>query len=101
MFFKHLGRQTKTEAKRMCSEHGKSFHLPIPRFPEENEFYRTLFSEKGLWLDVYYSRKTDQYKSFHGHLFSSIVRTMAGVVQIDKYDWIDLKDSIDILFPPF
>ena len=74
MFYKHIGYHTQAEAKRLCSNYGKSVHLPIPRFKEENDFFRNYFVNDTLWLDI--SKTTDgHYYSSYGQLFASQIET--------------------------
>ena len=51
LFYKHLGKLAREDAKEECSKSGASVHLPIPRFLEENEFYRIHFGSEGLRLN--------------------------------------------------
>ena len=88
-FFKHLGQKSKLQAKRECSNAG-STHLPIPRSFEENEFYRTQFGNKSLWLDISKADDSYDYQDSSERIFSSIIRTNGlynEFIQIDKYDW--------------
>ena len=85
LFYKHIGKQKRLDAKNLCStlspdEAKIQVHLPIPRFKEENEFYKTHFGDKGLWLDVSYYTN-EGLRSFDGHLFIRFVRTFIA----DKY----------------
>ena len=43
LFYKHLGKMTRNDAKTTCSSIGSSVHLPMPRFLEEFKFYRYYF----------------------------------------------------------
>ena len=43
MFYKHLGKMTRKDGKKTCSNFGSSVHLPILRFREELEFYKAHF----------------------------------------------------------
>ena len=52
LFYQHIGKQSRHQAKQLCSNEGEFVHLPIPRFPEENQFYQTFFATEGLWLGV-------------------------------------------------
>ena len=79
LFYKHVGKQTREDAKNLCStlspgEETNSVHLPIPRFQEENEFYKTHFGDEGLWLDVSYD-VNEGLKSADGHSFIKYVRS--------------------------
>ena len=57
LFYKHLGKMTKNDAKTNCSSFGSTVHLPIPRFLEEFGFYISHFGydsssyndSEGLW----------------------------------------------------
>ena len=53
-------------------------HLPVPRFYEEQEFYRTYFANEYLWLDVTYDAY-EGVKSENGHWFIRFVRTYMGI----------------------
>ena len=91
MFYKYIGKQTRAEAKRLCSAYGDSVHLPIPRFQEENEFYRKHFVNDTLWLDI--SKMPDcQYKSSHGQLFLRPVKTFLDLEYVKNYDWINMAN---------
>ena len=39
LFYKHLGKMPKNDAKTTCLSFGPSVHLPKPRFLEEFKFY--------------------------------------------------------------
>ena len=47
LFYKHLGKMARNDARKNCSSFGSSVHLPIPRFIEEYEFYRAHFGYNG------------------------------------------------------
>ena len=85
LFYKHIGKRTRLEAKNLCVAEGSSVHLPIPRFYEENEFYKTHFGDEGLWLDVSYDAN-EGIKSTNGHSFIRFVRTFN-----DKNDQVDIS----------
>ena len=72
LFYKHIGRRTKSEAKVLCSKDGA--HLPTPRFKEENEFYKTHFGDDGLWLDVTYDAKKG-LKTANGHWYIKYIQS--------------------------
>ena len=74
LFYKHIGKTFSSEAKMICSDAGPNVHLPIPRFYEEQEFYRTYFAEEGLWLDVTYDA-SEGVKSANHHWFLRFVKT--------------------------
>ena len=91
MFYKHIGKHTGAEAKRLCSVYGDSVHLPIPRSQEENEFYRKYFADESLWLDIF--RMSDgHFKSSYEQLFVGRVKTWLGDIEYFKmYDWINIS----------
>ena len=89
MFYKYIGKMEKLAAKKICSTYGDSVRLPIPRFADENEFYRTFFAENNLWLDITYTTETG-YESASGHSFMEEVKTVSdGKKNFNKYEWMD------------
>ena len=80
VLYKHFGRQRRDRAKFLCSKLGHAVHLPSPRFPEENEFYRTHFGNKSLWIEV-------------PEKMISFVRTNSDYVVINNFDWVNLNVS--------
>ena len=95
LFYKHMGKQTRLVAKNLCSplNYGEAnVHLPIPRFHEENEFYKTHFSDEGLWLDVSYD-VNEGLKSVDGHSFIKYVRSFATDENDDTFDYRKWRDS--------
>ena len=89
MFYKYIGKMKKITAKQTCSKYGDSVHLPIPRFADENEFYRTHFGETNLWLDITYTPEIG-YESASGHSFMEEVKTVSdGKKNFNKYEWMD------------
>ena len=95
LFYKHMGKQTRLAAKNLCSpqSHGDAnVHLPIPRFHEENEFYKTHFGYEGLWLDVSYD-VNEGLKSTDGHSFIKYVRSFVTDKYDDKFDYDKWMDS--------
>ena len=92
MFYKHIGNQTRAEAKRLCSIYGDSVHLPIPRFHEENEFFRKYFADETLWLDI--SRMTDgNFESSYGQLFVREVETILSLEFIVSHNWMNFSNN--------
>ena len=87
LFYKHLGQKKRSRAKQDCSNAGNT-HLPIPRSKEENEFFRTHFGKKKLWLDISKDSNSFNYKDSNNIIFSSIIQTNHDFIQIDKYDWV-------------
>ena len=81
LFYKYFGKQTRSAAKNLCSNISPNVHLPIPRFHEENEFYKTHFGDEGLWLDVSYD-VNEGLKSVDGHSYIKYIRSFV----TDKYD---------------
>ena len=66
-------------------------HLPIPRFTDENEFYREMFGNVDLWLDISYDfANKSGLVSGLGHSYSHQLQTVPGLVHIKKYDWVDI-----------
>ena len=110
MFYKHIGNHTRAEAKRLCSAYGDSVHLPIPRFEDEDKFYRNHFRNETLWLDI--SRTSyGNYNSPHGQLFAKPVNlwTHSGfkyVILTEDGEWqttdeLNQRDSVCVLnIPP-
>ena len=114
LFYKHIGKRTRSEAKILCSTAGPSVHLPIPRFLEEQEFYKTYFADENLWLDVIYDASEgvkSGNSSANGHSFIRFVRTYTQindqngffnneliqtdeeVARIEYHDWITLAGN--------
>lgn len=54
----------RTEANQFCSRYGTAVGLPVPRFPEENAFYRTYFAHDELWLGVSNSGQGSKHRKF-------------------------------------
>ena len=110
MFYKHIGNHTREKAKQICSAYGDSVHLPIPRFEDENEFYRNHFRNETLWFDI--SRTSyGIYDSPHGQLFAKPVNlwTHSGfqyVILTEEGEWqttdeLNQRDSICVFnIPP-
>ena len=90
MFYKYIGKMQKNTANKICSKYGDSVHLPIPRFADENEFYRIHFGETNLWLDIIYNNDTG-YESASGHSFTEQVHSITGgKLRYNKYEWMDI-----------
>ena len=99
LFYKHIGKRTRSEAKKLCSSAGPSVHLPIPRFYEEQEFYKTHFGDENLWLDMTF-HFSEGIKSANEHHFIRFVETYsklneqddAGIeiAGIEYHEWINL-----------
>ena len=97
LFFKHIGKMERTKAKEMCSAEGKSVHLPIPRFPEENEFYRLYFGHDKLWLGVSNSNDTSAriFKTDNGQLLFGALAQSHAEIEINQYDWINGTSTLN------
>ena len=63
LFYKHLGKKNRKDAKAKCLKDNDRAHLPIPRFFEENEFFRTQFGNDTLWLGVSDSEEAGIYRT--------------------------------------
>ena len=109
MFYKHIGNQTRAEAKRICSAYGDSVHLPIPRFEDEYEFYRNYSAGETLWLDI--SLIHGIYDSPDGQLFARPVNTWINsgfeyVILTEDGEWkttdgLNQRNSVCVLnIPP-
>ena len=81
LFYKYIGKMENSKAKETCSYYGKSVHLPLPRFKDENEFYRDHFGLENLWLDLTYNNITDGFETSFGHSY----------IEINKYDWMNFN----------
>ena len=97
LFFKHLGKMKRTEAKKMCSSEGKSVHLPIPRFPAENRFYQVYFGHDKLWLGVSNSDDTAQtiFKTDDGQILFGVLTKLDAEILINQYSWINGTSTIN------
>ena len=97
LFFKHLGKMKRTDAKKICSSVGKSVHLPIPRFPEENDFYRVYFGHDELWLGVSNWDDTVQriFKTDYGQILFGVMTQLDAEIQINQYRWINGTSTLN------
>ena len=94
LFYKHIGKQNRKKAKQICMDEGDFLHLPIPRFPEENEFYKVFFADEDLWLGLSDPKKEGVYQSDQGDEFIRLVPQAVGVEQFYHYHWINA--SLDV-----
>ena len=62
--------------------------MPIPRFDDENKFYRDHFSDENLWLDISYDREKGVLQSKIGHVFARNIQTITGPQIIMNFDWM-------------
>lgn len=92
LFYKHIGQETKTEARRKCSEYGDSVHLPIPRFEDENTFYREHFGVDSLWLDIQ-KVKDFGFVDYYNHPYIRHINTVTVVETVNKHSWIRFNNS--------
>ena len=102
LFYKYVGKRNSYQLREhSCSADGPHVHLPIPRFHDENEFYRTLFGQlttdwgvyggrdwEGMWLDVTFNANKG-VQSAKGHTYIKYTRTLSDVEyqEIDKTEW--------------
>ena len=89
LFYKHIGKQNRNQAKQICSNEGEFVHLPIPRFPEENQFYKTFFATEGLWLGVSDAFEDGVFQSDLGNEFIRFVPRAVGFEQFYHYGWMN------------
>lgn len=91
LYYKHMGKHDRITAKKLCSDEGVSVSLPMPRFAEENEFYRVYFTDESLWLNL-----VDDYTGVRNedddHYF--IAKGNSHADEREKYyDWINMDLS--------
>ena len=89
-FYKHIGKRKSEDAKNLCSAENSFVHLPIPRFYEENEFYRKHFGDDGLWLDISYDAM-EGFISSNGQSFIRYIHTFYEDVQMNATYFHDLE----------
>ena len=94
LFYKYIGKMYKAEATQKCSQYGDAVHLPIPRFSDENEFYRNHFGHEDLWLDISYDPENGGFKSLSGHSFTDRIQTVSGILEIKSYAWINASTKL-------
>ena len=85
LFYKHYGKQPRSEAKYLCKYDGA--HLPYPRFVEENDFYRIHFVNESIWLDVENDPNVG-LSNVDGHFYIRYFRSYT-----DKPNWMDESDG--------
>ena len=93
LFYKHLGKMSKKEARNICAQYGDFVHLPIPRFDDENKFYQEVFADEGLWLDISYDDKTAVLTTDSGQVFERQIETVTGIERIKYFDWMIFNQS--------
>ena len=94
MFYKHIGNLTRIEAKQKCSTFGDSVHLPIPRFFEENEFYKVYFGNEGLWLGMSDSEEDGVFKSDDGYILHRLLKNIAREIRISQFEWKNISINL-------
>ena len=90
LFYRHIGKQKRSQAKLICANGGDAVHLPIPRFEDENEFYRSHFADENLWLDVS-NIDNDGLKTSKGHYFIKYVYTFTEETHVNSYNWTNFN----------
>ena len=97
LFYKYIGKMKRNEAKGICSSEGKSVHLPIPRFPEENEFYRVYFGHDKLWLGVSNSNITASriFETDEGHLLFGLFTQSFAEIEVNQFSWINSTATLN------
>ena len=88
LFFKHLGKMKRNDAKEKCSDYGESVHLPLPRFPTENEFYQNHFGNESLWLGLSDAEQDGLYTTdYNATILHFVVQRPEGEISGSKYKW--------------
>ena len=64
--------------------------MPIPRFDDENKFYRDHFSDENIWLDISYELENGVLQSKIGHVAKN-VQTITGSQMIMNFDWMHIS----------
>ena len=78
----------RNDAKQNCLNYGDSVHLPIPRFPSENEFYQKHFGNESLWLGLSDAERDGLYKTdYDGTILHFVVKRPEGEILGSKYKW--------------
>ena len=99
LFYKHIGKRNYFQAREMCLKEGTSVHLPIPRFHEENIFYRSYFGDQGLWLDLF-DEGNGIFKSSLGQFYmakiqSNVNTSFSDEINILNFDWINSTNFLE------
>ena len=87
LFYKHLGKKNRTDAKSTCLKHNDKSHLPIPRFSEENDFFRSHFGDETLWLGVSNSEQTGIYRTDFDFTLHQIFKINGTEITGSKFEW--------------
>ena len=89
LFYKYIGKMARLDAKQICSSVGESVHLPIPRFIEENHFYKTHFGSSDIWLGISDTASEGVFESDSGHEFTKSLPQFTGFKIVNKHSWIE------------
>ena len=95
LFYKHLGKKNRKDAKEICLKHNKKAHLPIPRFSEENEFFRTHFGDEMLWLGVSDAEQTGIYRTDFDFKLHQVFKTNGTEITGSKFEWTNTNFKHD------
>ena len=102
LFYKHFGKNNRMKAKQLCANEGTEVHLPIPRSPDENEFYRVFFGEENVWLSIIDDSNGIATDGFDWEARSSNKRQTIFVSRNNQednpkilHDWIPFKGSLE------
>ena len=87
LFYKHLGKKNRTDAKSTCLRHNDKTHLPIPRFSEENEFFRTHFGDEPLWLGMSDSEEAGIYRTDFDFTLHQLFNINGTETTGSKFEW--------------
>ena len=96
MFYLSIGSKNRSEATQFCSKYGDSVHLPIPRFSEENDFYKTHFSHQRIWLGLYDDDNEGIFKTAKGHVYFKQMKTIVDQTfseshTLKNHHWININ----------
>ena len=91
LFYKHLGQKNRRDAKEICLKHNKKAHLPIPRFSEENEFFRTHFGDEMLWLGVSDAEQTGIYRTDFNFTLHRVFKSNDTEIIGSRFEWSTFK----------
>ena len=96
LFYKHHGKMSRNDAKQTCSKYGPSVHLPIPRFPSENQFYLTHFGNTSLWLGLSDEEQDGLYKTDDTNtLLHFVIDRPDGEISGSRYKWTETNFALN------
>ena len=95
LFYKHLGKKNRMDAKAICLKHNEKAHLPIPRFSEENEFFRTHFGDETLWLGVSVAQQTGLYQTDFDFTLHQVFKIKDTEITGSKFEWTNTAFKYD------